>query len=98
MRRLDPRAAVLLFYGPDAGLAAERARAAAERFVPDPADPFQLVRLDGDAVAGSDRTRRIRDAVEAALSDTILLGTEEHVRLAERAARELVAKLAPVLR
>lgn len=40
---------------------------------------------------GSDRTRRIRDAVEAALSDIILLGTEEHVRLAERAVRELVA-------
>ena len=28
--------------------------------------------------AGSDRSRRIRDAVEAALSDIILLGTEEH--------------------
>jgi uncharacterized membrane protein YgcG len=40
---------------------------------------------------GSDRTRRIRDAVEAALSDVILLGTEEHVRLAERAARDLVS-------
>ncbi len=39
----------------------------------------------------SERTRRIRDAVEAALSDVLLLGTEEHVRLAERAARELVA-------
>ena len=38
----------------------------------------------------SDRARRIRDAVEAALSDIILLGTEEHVRLAERAAHELV--------
>ncbi|TXH83090.1 MAG: hypothetical protein E6Q77_05165 [Rhizobium sp.] len=43
------------------------------------------------AIAGSDRARRIRDAVETALSDVILLGTEEHVRLAERAARELVA-------
>lgn len=41
--------------------------------------------------AGSDRTRRIRDAVEAALSDIILLGTETHVRLAERAARDMVA-------
>jgi hypothetical protein len=41
--------------------------------------------------AGSDRARRIRDSVEAVLSDIILLGTEEHVRLAERAARELVA-------
>lgn len=40
---------------------------------------------------GSDRARRTRDAVEAALSDIVLLGTEEHVRLAERLARELVA-------
>jgi hypothetical protein len=28
-----------------------------------------------------ERTRRIRDAVEAALSDIILLGTEEQVEL-----------------
>jgi hypothetical protein len=48
--------------------------------------------VDPDSMEpGSDRTRRIRDAVEAALSDIILLGTEEHVRLAERATRELVA-------
>jgi len=44
----------------------------------------------GDGVAGSDRTRRIRDAVEAALSDIMLLGTDEQVRLAQRAARDLV--------
>jgi uncharacterized membrane protein YgcG len=44
-----------------------------------------------DIPSGSERARRIRDSVEAALSDIILLGTEEHVRLAERAARELVA-------
>lgn len=41
---------------------------------------------NGDA---SDRPRRIRDAVEAALSDIILLGTEDQVRLAGRAAQEL---------
>ncbi len=41
--------------------------------------------------AESDRPRRIRDAVEAALSDIILLGTEEQVRLATRAAQELIA-------
>ena len=41
--------------------------------------------------AGSDRGRRIRDAVEAALSDIILLGTEEQVRLAARVANELAA-------
>src|ERR1700689_3661185 len=34
----------------------------------------------------SDRSRRIRDAVEAALSDIILLGTEEQVRLAAASA------------
>jgi uncharacterized membrane protein YgcG len=38
---------------------------------------------------GSDRARRVRDAVEAALSDIILLGTEEQVRLAASAAHEL---------
>jgi type II secretory pathway pseudopilin PulG len=43
------------------------------------------------AQTSSDRSRRIRDAVEAALSDIILLGTEEQVRLAARAANELVA-------
>lgn len=39
----------------------------------------------------SERRRRIRDAVEAALSDIILLGTEEQVNLAANAAREMVA-------
>lgn len=58
-------------------------RAAAENPT-DPADER------ADLGSGSDRARRIRDAVEAALSDIILLGTEEQVRLAERAARELV--------
>jgi hypothetical protein len=40
---------------------------------------------------GSDRRRRIRDAVEAALSDIILLGTEEQVRLAAQAANDMTA-------
>ncbi len=39
----------------------------------------------------TDRSRRIRDAVEAALSDIILLGTEDQVRLAARAATELAS-------
>ncbi|MCY1284791.1 hypothetical protein D9M68_415390 [compost metagenome] len=41
--------------------------------------------------SSADRSRRMRDAVEAALSDIILLGTEEQVRLAARAATELAA-------
>ncbi|MES3012450.1 MAG: hypothetical protein V4750_01820 [Pseudomonadota bacterium] len=43
------------------------------------------------AANGSDRRRRIRDAVEAALSDVILLGTEAQVRLAVQAASDMVA-------
>lgn len=42
-----------------------------------------------DGAGESDRPRRIRDAVEGALSDIILLGTEVQVRLASRAAQEL---------
>jgi heme exporter protein D len=51
-----------------------------------------------DAAAGlapgqppSERSRRIRDAVEAALSDVMLLGTAEQVRLAAQAANDMVA-------
>lgn len=47
---------------------------------------------DIDALASaSERRRRIRDAVEAALSDVILLGTEEQVRLAAQVANDMVA-------
>ncbi|PLQ00282.1 hypothetical protein [Cupriavidus pauculus] len=39
----------------------------------------------------TDRSRRTRDAVEAALSDILLLGTEEQVILAAQAASDLAA-------
>jgi hypothetical protein len=53
-------------------------------------DPRHLRDLDAaEAAPGSDRPRRIRDAVEGALSDIILLGTEEQVRLAAAAAHDL---------
>jgi heme exporter protein D len=58
-------------------------------------DPSHLRDLNSSAVEGqpssSDRSRRIRDAVEGALSDVILLGTENQVRLAARAAAEMAA-------
>lgn len=64
-------------------------------------DPAHLRDLRQDAAAddgtepdamanASERRRRTRDAVEAALSDVILLGTEEQVRLAAHAANEMV--------
>ncbi len=56
-------------------------------------DPTHLRDLQaaGAELSSSDRSRRIRDAVEAALSDVILLGTDEQVHLAARAASELTA-------
>src|SRR5215207_2522270 len=61
-------------------------------------DPRHLRELRARAEAdahlespGAERRRRVRDAVEAALSDVILLGTEEQVRLAVQAAQDMVA-------
>ena len=54
----------------------------------DPADDGETPPL---ALSSSERQRRIRDAVEAALSDVILLGTEEQVQLAAQAAQDMVA-------
>jgi uncharacterized membrane protein YgcG len=47
--------------------------------------PVEIIRSQ------SDRSRRIRDAVEAALADIILLGTDQQVELAASAATELTA-------
>ena len=50
-----------------------------------------LPATEAGGASNSERQRRIRDAVEAALSDVILLGTAEQVRLAAHAASEMVA-------
>lgn len=57
------------------------AHAIVPALVPQPAETSEA--------ASSDRARRIRDAVEGALADIILLGTEEQVRLAAKAAQEM---------
>ena len=49
--RPDPRRPVVLVFGPDAGLVRERVDALIKTAVDDPADPFALARLDGDALA-----------------------------------------------
>lgn len=67
-----------------------RRRQAGAGALPEPVDPGDAALAD--VLAGSsERSRRIRDAVEAALSDILLLGTDEQVRLAATAASELVA-------
>jgi DNA polymerase-3 subunit delta len=51
LARLDPAWRLVLFYGPDTGLVSERAAFLARKSVDDPDDAFQLIRMDGDAVA-----------------------------------------------
>jgi hypothetical protein len=53
------------------------------------ASPASSASTSAALLSSAERPRRIRDAVEAALSDIILLGTEEQVQLAARAATEL---------
>jgi hypothetical protein len=53
------------------------------------ADHASLASASAALLSSAERPRRIRDAVEAALSDIILLGTEEQVGLAAKAATEL---------
>ncbi len=43
---------VVLIFGEDSGLVSERVRALIRASVDDPDDPFSLVRLDGDEIAG----------------------------------------------
>ncbi|MBF5006731.1 hypothetical protein [Diaphorobacter caeni] len=46
---------------------------------------------EAPALTSTERQRRVRDAVEAALSDVILLGTEAQVRMAAQAAQDMTA-------
>ena len=64
--RPDPSRAVVLVFGPDAGLVSERADAIIRASVDDPNDPFALVRLDGDTLA-SDPARLIDEATTVPL-------------------------------
>src|SRR6201987_1650447 len=51
LARPDSGRPIILLYGPDAGLVRERAEALLASAVDDPADPFSLVRLDGDELS-----------------------------------------------
>src|ERR1044072_1002205 len=57
----DSARAVVLVFGPDAGLVSERVDAIIKASVDDVNDPFALVRLDGDTLA-SDPARLIGEA------------------------------------
>ncbi|MFL5213436.1 MAG: DNA polymerase III subunit delta, partial [Microvirga sp.] len=90
LKRLSPGVVAVLFYGPDAGLIAERAKATASRAVDDPSDPFQLIRLEGDAVA-ADPARLADEA------GTIGLFGGKRAICVKPSSRNLAPGVAPVL-
>jgi len=61
LARPDAARPTILVFGPDLGLVRERADALVRASVDDPADPFALVRLDGDDVA-ADPMRLVDEA------------------------------------
>jgi DNA polymerase-3 subunit delta len=61
LARPDSARAVVLVFGPDAGLVAERAQGLIQASVDDTRDPFALVRLEADDLAG-DPTRLLDEA------------------------------------
>jgi len=64
--RPDSARAVVLVFGPDAGLVSERVDAIVRASVDNPDDPFSYVRLDGDAIA-SDPARLVDEATTVPL-------------------------------
>lgn len=78
--------AAYLVFGADLGLVSERVRALVEALVDDPGDPFQLVRLSGDEVAGD--PGRLADE-----ANTVSLFGGKRVILLDAGARSLVPAL-----
>jgi DNA polymerase III subunit delta len=85
----DPARPIALVFGPDAGLVSERAEAIVRAAVDDPNDPFALVRLDGDELAG-DPSRLIDEA-----NTVPLFGGRRAVRV-KAGGRDFSAALAPL--
>jgi DNA polymerase-3 subunit delta len=81
---------IALVFGPDAGLVSERADAIMRSAVDDPNDPFSLVRLDGDELAG-DPSRLIDEA-----NTVPLFGGRRAIRV-KAGGRDFSAALGPLI-
>lgn len=66
LARPDAGRAIILLYGPDAGLVRERADALIASAVDDPNDPFSLVKLDGDELS-AEPSRLVDEAMTVPL-------------------------------
>jgi DNA polymerase-3 subunit delta len=90
LKRPQPGIGVFLVYGPDAGLVHERAQEIAQRSIPDPADPFQLIRMDGDVIA-ADPPRLADEA------GTVGLFGGQRAIWVKATSRNLAPAVAPIL-
>lgn len=90
LSRIDPLKPVILLYGPDSGLVRERAQAYLKRALSGSDDPFGLVRIDGDELAGSP-FRLVEEA------STVALFGGRRVISVRAGARNIVPALEPLL-
>ena len=90
LRRPDSHLAVVLLYGPDTGLVSERAKALVAASVEDPADPFQMVKVDGDDLAAD--PQRLADE-----AFTVPLFGGRRAIWVRAGGKSLVAAVEPVL-
>ena len=90
LARRDPKHAVVLIFGPDLGLVRERAGTLVKRVVPDIADPFAVIRLEGDELSSD--PRRLMDETR-----TVGLFGGERVVWIRAGTRNIVPALEPVL-
>ncbi|OZA00938.1 MAG: DNA polymerase III subunit delta [Rhizobiales bacterium 17-65-6] len=90
LTRRDKAHPVVLLYGPDTGLVRERAAGLVKRAVPDTADPFAVVRLDGDEIASD--PRRLVDETR-----TIGLFGGQRVVWVRAGSRNIVPAIEPIL-
>jgi len=91
VRRPSDRAPVVLVYGPDDGLVAERAGAIVKAAAGKADDPFSLVRLDGAEVV-SDPARLVDEATTVSL-----FGDRRVVWVRDCGARNVLPALQPLL-
>jgi DNA polymerase-3 subunit delta len=91
IRRPSERAAIVLVYGPDDGLVAERASAIVRSAAGKADDPFSLVRLDGAEIS-SDPARLIDEATTVSL-----FGDRRVVWVRDCGARNVLPAVQPLL-
>ncbi len=91
LKKPDFSRAVILLYGPDAGLVSERADMLAQKSGVDLSDPFCLIRMNADDAASD--TARIADEAH-----TIgMFGGKRLIRISGNTRRDLAKAVKPVL-